>query len=197
MTTGPTDKGIRLSWFRDHLPAGPLALDTSVLLNVLGCGAIEDVLGALDDPCLVEDKVLGEIHRHPVPGLCHLTELEALMESGHLARVTMTDVEYAHYLSMVQAPLGHRLDVGESATLALAHSRSCCVVMDENKGRRYVADRFPAMPVVSSLTLFISATVRLGRDRTFLRDVVDSARRTARMAVPKSEPELLLDILRI
>jgi heme exporter protein D len=69
--------------------------------------------------------------------------------------------------------------------------------MDENKGRRYVADRFPAMPVVSSLTLFISAAVRLERDRTFLRDVVDCARRTARMAVPKSERDLLSDVLRL
>lgn len=189
------DKGILLSWFRDHLPAGQLALDASVLLNVLGCGAIEDVLGALGGPCLVEDKVLGEIQRHPVPGLCHLTELEALIKSGRLARVTMTDVEYAHYLSMVQAPLGYRLDVGESATLAIAHSRNCGVVMDENKGRRYVAERFPTVRVVSSLMLFISATVRLGRGRPFLRDVVGSARRTARMAVPKSERELLAKVL--
>lgn len=186
-----------MSWFRDHLPAGQLALDTSVLLNVLGCGAIEDVLGGLGGPCLVEDKVLGEMQRHPVPGLCHLTELEALMKSGHLARVTMSGMEYVHFLSMVQAPLGRRLDVGESATLAIAHSRGHGVVMDENKGRRYVADHFPAIPVVSSLMLFISATARLGRDRTFLRGVVDSARRTARMAVPKSERDLLLDVLRI
>lgn len=186
-----------MSWFRDHLPAGQLALDTSVLLNVLGCGAIEDVLGALDGPCLVEDKVLGEIQRHPVPGLCHLTALEALMKSGHLTRVAMTDVEYAHYLSIVQAPLGQRLGVGESATLAVAHSRSCGVVMDENKGRRYVAECFPTMPVVSSLSLFISATVRLGQDRTFLRDAVNSARQTARMAVPKPERELLSYVLRI
>lgn len=185
-----------MSWFRDHLPDGQLALDTSVLLNVLGCGAIEDVLGALGGPCLVEDKVLGEIQRHPVPGLCHLTELEALMKSGHLTRVTMTDVEYTHYLSMVQAPLGQRLDVGESATLAIAHSRNHGVVMDENKGRRYLAENFPSLAVVSSLTLFISATVRLGRDRAFLREVVDSARRTARMAVPKSERELLAQVLR-
>ena len=118
------------------------------------------------------------------------------MKSGHLAPVKMTDVEYAHYLSMVQSPLGQRLDVGESATLAIACSRNLGVVMDDNKGRRYVAERFPEVPVVSSLTLFISLTVRLGRDRTFLHSVVESARRAARMAVPKSERELLLEVLR-
>ena len=196
MTAGQMAKGTRLSWFRDYLPAGQLVLDASVLLNVLGCGAIEDVLGALSGPCLVEDKVLGEIQRHPVPSLCHLTALQALIKSGYLARVTMTDAEYALYLSMVQAPLGVRLDAGESATLAIANSRGHAVVMDENKGRRYLAERFPNMEAASSLTLFISATFRFGRDRVFLRNAVLSARNTARMAVPRDQRELLLDVVR-
>lgn len=189
-------KGIRLSWFRDYLPAGSLVLDTSVILNVLGCGAVEVVLGAIGGPCLVEERVLGEIQRHPVPGLCHLEELDALMQSGLLARVAMSEVEYRRFLSLVQAPLGQRLDVGESATLAVAYARNHAIVMDENKGRRYVAERLPTVPMVSSLKLFISAAFRLGRSRAFLQETVESARSTARMAVPRTERELLLDVLR-
>jgi predicted nucleic acid-binding protein len=185
-----------LNWFRDHLPASRLVLDTSVLLNLLGCGATQDVFAGLPRPCLVEEKVLGEVRRHPVPGLCHVEAIEALRDCGHVELVSMSDAEYAHFLSMIQAPLGVRLDAGESATLAVAHARGHAVVMDENKGRRYVADRFPGMQVVSSLVLFISATVRLGRDADFLRTVAGTARDSARMAVPRSERELLAEVMR-
>ena len=107
----------------------------------------------------------------------------------------MTDAEYANYLSLIQASLGQRLGIGESATLAVAHSRTHAVVMDENKGRRYLANNFPSVPVVSTLTLLISATVRLRRDHQFLRAALDTARDKARMAVPKTERALLAAIL--
>ncbi|NGZ85909.1 hypothetical protein [Duganella aceris] len=47
----------------------------------------------------------------------------------------MSDEEYERYLSIVQAPLGQRLDAGESATIAVAEARQLVAVIDENKAR--------------------------------------------------------------
>ena len=107
----------------------------------------------------------------------------------------MDDEEYAHFLSLIQAPLGKRLDAGESATLAVANSRGLSVVIDENKGRSYVANHFPQVVVVSSLKLFISATVRLGQDVAYLQGRLNAARDHARMGVPQGERLLLAEVV--
>jgi predicted nucleic acid-binding protein len=184
-----------LSWFRDYLPEGQLVLDASALINLLGCCAATEVFGTLNLPCLVEEKVFGEISRHPVPGLCHVKELQALEDSGFIQRVRMDGQEYAKFLSLIQAPLGQRLDAGESATLVVAERRALSVVIDENKGRSYVRSQMPQVAMVSTLRLLISATVRLGRDVPCLQGLVTSARQNAKMGVPKDERQLLADVL--
>ncbi|MDB5823896.1 MAG: hypothetical protein JWR21_2600 [Herminiimonas sp.] len=184
-----------MTWFRDHLPKGQLVLDTSALINILGCGAGIDVFRVLTLPCIVEETVLAEILRHPVPGLCHQHALEQLEASGFIQRTSMDEREYEEYLGMVQAPLTERLDAGESATLAVAYRRSLSVVMDENKGRAYLGRRYPHMTAVSTLKLLISSTSRLNRDVPFLQRLMEQARRNARMAVPKEEKSLWTEIM--
>jgi predicted nucleic acid-binding protein len=196
MTTARMGRRKRLSWFRDYLPEGQLILDASVIINLLGCGAASDVFSALPLPCLVEEKVLGEISRHPIPGLCHAKGLQALEASGFIVRTKMNDDEYGRFLSLVQAPLGQRLDAGESATLVVAQGRALSVVIDENKARSYVSSCFPEVATVSTLRLFISATFRLGHDVAFLQSLLGLARSHARMGVPKDEKSLLNDVLR-
>ncbi len=191
---GNRDKGSRLNWFRDHLPQERLVLDASVLINVLACGATDDVFEALRGPCLVEEKVFGEIRRHPIPGLCHVAALRSQIEAGCIELVRMDESEYQYYLSLVQAPLGKRLDAGESATLAVAQKRGMAVVVDERKGRSYVAQQLPQVEVVSSLKLFISVAFRLGRDVLFVRQLLTSARENARMSVPKEEAVFFAEI---
>ena len=184
-----------MSWFRDHLPNGQLVLDASVLINLLGCGAATEVLSALDLPCIVEEKVFGEIFRHPVPGLCHIEELQAFQDAGFIERVKMGEQEYSKFLGLIQAPLGQRLDAGESATLVVAQQRCLSMVIDENKARSYVGRHMPQIAVVSSLRLLISATVRSGKGMAYLQGLVTTARQNARMGVPKDERQLLADVL--
>lgn len=183
-----------MNWFRDYLPEGQLVLDASVLINLLACGAANEVFSALSGPCLVEEKVFGEISRHPISGLCHVGALQSLASSGFIKQTSMEAEEYAHFLSLIQAPLGQRLDAGESATLAVAKGRGLSVVIDENKGRTYVAKNFPQVVVVSSLKLLISATVRLRRDVSYLQDRLNAARDHARMGVPRDEKLLFAEV---
>jgi predicted nucleic acid-binding protein len=190
-----TARGNYLTWFRDHLPAGQLILDASAIINLLASKAAADVFRTLAQPCLVEDKVFGEIVRHPIPGLCQEKELRALEEAGFIVRASMDGTEYAKYLTLVQAPLPKRLDAGESATLVVAEERRLVAVIDENKARTYVTENLPLVRTVSTLSLFISATVRSDRDVAFLQTLVESAREHARMGVPKEERPILNAIL--
>jgi len=184
-----------LDWFRDYLPNGQLVLDSSAFINLLGSGSPSEILSALPQPCLLEDKVVGEILKHPIPGLSHQGVLDSLVEVGVVAKLSMSVVEYEHFLLLVQAPLGQRLDEGESATLAVASNREMAVVMDERKGRNYAAANFPNVQVISSLKLFISAAARRDMDIQLLRTLLASAKRHARMSVPKSELPLLLEAM--
>jgi predicted nucleic acid-binding protein len=183
-----------LTWFRDYLPPGQLVLDASVLINLLACGETSDVFNALPKPCFVEEKVFQEISRHPVPGLCHLAALENLTFTGCIEKIRMNDEEYSHFIALVQAPLGQRLDAGESATLSVAKNRGLVVVIDENKGRSYAARNMPAVPYISSLKLLISATVRSGKDHSFLRNLIAATRENARMGIAKDERQLYAEI---
>ena len=184
-----------MSWFRDYLPDRQLVLDASALINLLGCGAAGDVFKAQTGPCLLEERVIAEIRRHPIPGLCHEKALSELEESGFVGRTKMDVTEYSHFLSLVQAPLGQRLDSGESASLAVAHNRSLTVVLDENKARSFTANHLPRVTYVSTLCLFVSAAVRSGWSRSRLRELVTSARVNARMGVPREEGGLLATVI--
>lgn len=185
----------QLNWFHDYLPKEQLVIDASFLINILACGATAEIFSTLPQPCLVEEKVVGEIRRHPITSLCHVAALEALERSEAIRTVRMTDEEYGGYLSIVQAPLGQRLDAGESATLVVAKTRSLAVVLDENKARSFARERMPSLSVASTLKVFVSAAYRLNRDFDFLRNVVQHARLHGRMGVPKDEKELLSFIL--
>lgn len=157
----------------------------------MGCGVPSAVLRSVGDVSFVEEKVVGEIKRHPIPGICHELELEGLVSAGLIQRTRMDGKEYEFYLALVQAPLGERLGSGESASLAVAQSRGLTVILDENKGRSFVANRFPEIDTVSSLSLLVSAAARSGWSQSDLREVVSAARTHARMGVPRDEKALL------
>ena len=99
-----------MSLLFDHLPHGPIVLDASAIINLLGCGDIQGVVRALDCVCLVEQRTLNEVQRHPVPGQNHGPVLDELRQLGMLSIERMTGGEYETYLSLVQGAITSRLD---------------------------------------------------------------------------------------
>lgn len=184
-----------MRWLRDYLPPKPLVLDASALINILGCGATEKVFKSFGFPCLVEERVLAEITRHPVPGLSHLKAIDALIQSGCVEVTSMDAQEYELFISMVQAPLSKRLGAGESAALAVASRRALPLVLDDNKARAVRAAMLSNVEAVSSLKLLISASARDNWEQLFLRDVLNNALTVSRMGVPNDEKALLREVL--
>ena len=178
----------------DHLPPGQPVLDASVIINLLGTKEPVAVLQALGVKSLVEQRTLKEVRRHPVPGLEVAQQLSELISRDLLEEVRMTDEEYEVYLTYVSPSVERRLDVGESAALAVA-GRGACVVIDERKARLRVAAESPQLLVVSSLKILITSAHRGGWDAGRAKSLIAQAIQHARMAVPREESALLANLL--
>ncbi len=184
-----------MSLLNDFLPRGVVILDASVLINLLGSGEPVAVLAGLGERCLMEQRTLREVRRHPIPGLDYVEPLRLLMSSGILEEVRMNEAEYEIYVAFVSGPLGTRLDDGESAALAVA-GRGSSLVLDERKARRRAGSSMNGATVVSTLQLMLTSGYRQGWSAERLRNLVLSARQHARMGVPKEDSALLGELLR-
>ena len=178
----------------DYLPLRPIVLDASAIINLLGCGDMQSVLRALSVVCLVEEKTLNEVERHPVPGYDHRPVIRDLQESGALKVERMSELEYRIYISLIQGNMTARLDSGESAAIALS-SRGHPVVIDENKARRVLAQRFPGTKFCSTLRLLLTAGKRDSWTLEAVQHLVLSARKHARMGVPREERAQLQNLM--
>lgn len=183
-----------MSWLSDYLPAGRPVLDASVIINLLGTGEPVEVLRALGHKCLVEQRTLREIRRHPVPDFRIEPVLDDLRNLDLLEEVRMTDEEYEVYLRYVSGPLEIRLDDGEGAALAVA-PRGACIVLDERKARSRAAADIRALVVVSSLRLLVTCAHRAGWPALRARQWVERATLNAQMGVPRDERALLTQVL--
>lgn len=178
----------------DYLPLRPLVLDASAIINLLGCGDMPGVLRALSVVCLVEEKTLSEVERHPASGYDHRPVIHALQQSSALKVERMSGPEYEIYISLVQGNLRGRLDDGESAAIALS-SRGYPVVIDENKARRVLTQKFPGTPFCSTLRLLLTAGQRESWSVEAVQHLVLLARRHARMGVPREERAQLQNLM--
>jgi predicted nucleic acid-binding protein len=183
-----------LSLLFDHLPPGTLVLDASAIINLLGCGEMPRVLQALGALCVVEERTLGEVLRHPVPGQDHGPVLDGLRRLGALKVERMTAPEYEIYLSLVQGSVTSRLGNGESAAIALA-SRGYMVILDDNKARSVVSREYPSTRFCSTLRLLLTAGKRGSWPIAQVQRLVLSARRHARMGVPRMERDDLSKLM--
>ena len=82
-----------------------------------------------------EERVPVDLSQLVSDGLIHLMRLEQLEEE-----LTFVDLAVS-------------IDDGEATTGALAFHRECSVATDDRKARRVFGERFPAVPVVSTLEL--------------------------------------------
>lgn len=170
-----------------------LILDTSALINILGCGNTERLLRCLGRGCVVEDRVLGELKRHPVSNLDARAEVEALARDGLIRRTRMSDEEYDVYLQYAGASGVPGLGAGESAAIAISASPGAChaIVLDDRKARHRTTTKLPALRIMSSVVLFLEAAQRGNLAIDVVRSLFIQARDTAGMGILKEERALV------
>lgn len=161
-----------------------LAIDASVLINVLGTGEAIAMIEALARPVVMATAAYREVRRDPFTGGDASAAIGELEQRGLLVRLELDTAATQHMISLISAPGADALDDGEAATIALGAKRRCCVVIDETRGRR-IANRTPILAgVLGTMDLLSCASVRQTLGEMRFQDAVLNAAKCARMRFP-------------
>lgn len=159
--------------------------DTSVLINLNATGRAESILGGLPCRFAVPENVCVEVENGRANGHGDADHLDRLVASGHLKRLTLGEAGLAVYEKLVDGSTLRTLDDGEAATIGCAVEVSGVALIDERKAQNLCAELFPALPLVCTVELLLSARIAdiLGPEEH--AGALLNALRFARMRVPK------------
>lgn len=161
-----------------------LAIDASVLINVLGTGEAVATIEALERPLVMATAAFREVRRDPFTGGDASMVIGELEKRRLLVRLDLDTAGTQHMVSLISAPGTDALDDGEAATIALGARRGCCVVIDEARGRR-IANGIPiSAGVLGTIDILSCASVRQALGETRFQDAILSAAKCARMRFP-------------
>ncbi len=170
-----------------------LAIDASVLINLLGCGAAEEILHALPQAVLIEQRALSEVLHDPSRRLPARDQRERLIERQLLQVRQLAGPGIERFLELVAAP--HELDDGEAATIAWAIDLNAVAVLDERKARRIVRECYPDLSLASTAGLFRTLLEQGRMDGSRVRGLLLAALQQARMSVPSDEIDWVMGVL--
>ena len=165
-------------------PGTVLVADTSFWINLAATEYPAEILHALAAPVILADAALEDLKRGQARGRQSVEVVEALLAAGHTRVEALPPSALPAFAGLVAGEAADTLDDGEAATLALAHAIGGIAIIDEKKGRRLSAARFPALPLTYTVELLLSSTVGgfLGQPR--LNEAIFAALNVARMRVP-------------
>lgn len=164
-------------------PSIPLAADASTVINLIATGCAPKIIGALPNPIVTVDVIPDELDTGRPRGRKDADRLLELVAAGHIEIVTLGDIGWQHFESLVAGPALETLDDGEAATIAYAVEHSVAAILDEKKGTRICGVRFPDLELVSTVDLLLHPDVRLKLGAEALGEAVFAALRDARMKV--------------
>lgn len=175
-------------------PLIPLVADSSTVINLIATGCAPTIIRAVPNPIVAVDVIPGELDTGRQRGRVHADRLRDLVTSGHIEIVTLSDTGWSHFETLVAGPAPQTLDDGEVATIAYAAEHGAVAIIDERKGTRLGASRFPSLGIVSTVDVLLHPEVRHKLGEAAFADAVFAALRDARMAV---FPHHLEEILRL
>lgn len=162
--------------------AGPLVLDTSVLINLHASRAGEQILAALPHRLFVPEIVAAELEHETSRQNGEHSFLERLSRTGAVEIGALIGPEIELFTTLTA--ISPTLDDGEAATIAVGVTRSLVPVIDERKGRARAAALMPKHGALWSLDLFVHPQVSRALGAESVTTALFSALREARMRVP-------------
>lgn len=170
-----------------------LVLDASVLINFLGSGCVETLLGSLPARILMAERTFDEVVKDPSGRMPAPADRKALVAKGLIAVHGLDEEASELFLELVCKP--DCLDDGEAAAVALAAVAGAVPALDEKRARRVFRERYPGRPLASSAGLFrrLYESGHLPPDR--VREALCGALQKARMSVVPEELEWTISIL--
>lgn len=172
-----------------------IVIDASVVINLNATGCAAGILGAVPSPFLVTDNVRAELRFGSRNGHNDEERLKALVASGAVGGAVLDAQGLAIYETLIRGAAAQTLDDGEAATIACAVQMNGIAMIDERKARKICADRFQALPIVSTAELLTDGFIEdaLGRQRQI--EAIVAALQGARMRVPPEHVEKVVGLI--
>ena len=164
-------------------PLIPLVADTSTVINLLATGCAPTIIRAVPNRILAVDVIPGELDTGRQRGRKQADGLQELVAAGHIEIVSLGDTGWQHFEMLVAGHAVETLDDGEAATIAYAAECGAVAIIDEKKGTRLCASRFPSLGVVTTVDVLLHPEVCLKLGDEAFADAFFAALRDARMAV--------------
>ncbi|HBK07155.1 MAG TPA: DNA-binding protein [Acetobacteraceae bacterium] len=179
------------SFLADNL--GPLALDTSVLINLHACTHGERILAAIPNEIVIPEIVAGELENETSRRNGEQEFLQKLLASGTVTLSGLTDEAWEIFQELTSSSFS--LDDGEAATIATAATRHFFPVIDERRGRaRASAFVKVGIPFWSlDILLHPQVTAELGAQATI--EALYRALRNGRMRIPPASVDQVIALI--
>lgn len=162
--------------------AGPLVLDTSVLINLHACKYGEQILTAIPNDIVVPEIVAGELEHETSRRNGEYSFLHGLVASEIVTVVNLTEAEYGTFYELTST--SPSLDDGEAATIAISAARHVLPVIDERRGRSRAGILMKARAPAWSLDLFRHPTAVAALGDQPAVEALYLALRDGRMRIP-------------
>lgn len=172
-----------------------IALDASVVINLLACGDAARLLKALGRKVVVPKQVVDEIAREPVRNVDDANSFPKLLQSGLLQLHELDDVHYLNFLDLVGATAPDSLGDGEAATIAAAEQLQCMAIIDERKATRIARGRRPSHLTACTLDLYSCSQLASVYSRDELAALVFNSMQHARMRIPADRRRWVVDLI--
>lgn len=172
-----------------------LALDSSVVINLLATQRARHILRALSRPILIADNVVREIDQGGANGRAEVDMLRQMIADETVQMIELSGQALTCFFSLVAGSAAESLGDGEAATLAVAYTQHASAAIDEKKATRISAARYPAVRLATTFDILVHDTVRSAIGQDALAEAVFQALKEARMQVREHQFERVLGLI--
>ncbi len=173
----------------------PMLADTSVVINLDATGYFDRILEALPNRLLVSEIVENEMRLGEIEGAREVNGIWEIIAHGQAEVVTLTCEGLRRFRSLTSGRAVETLGDGEAATIASALELGAIALIDERKGLRISAEKFPSLVTATSLDAFAHPQVQSSLGMSSLSEAVFSALTRARMRVPQQYYQWVVDLI--
>jgi predicted nucleic acid-binding protein len=172
---------------------GPLALDTSVLINLNACTYGERILAAIPNDIFVPKIVEGELEHERSRTNGEYQFLQNLVASETIMLAGLTDEAWGIFQELTSS--SPSLDDGEAATIAVSATQHFFPVIDEKRGRARATTFIKSGESFCSLDILLHPLVaaELGDDATI--EALYKALRNGRMRIPAASVDKVIALI--
>ena len=172
-----------------------MVADTSVVINLDATGYFGRILGLLPNRLLVPDVVASELKRGEIAASRRENAIWGTIGSGQAEVVALTADGSQRFRNLTSGPAAETLGDGEAATIANAVDLRAIALIDERKGLRISAEKFPSLVTATTLDALAHPQVQSGLCMSRLSEAVFNALARVRMRVPQHYFQWVIDLI--